>query len=542
MNRANGRFRRPAWAAAWSGVASAGLAAVAMAGDGTAGQPFGPPAVCGGCCGVIPPISGFANTPVVLGTDMGNLSTEYVVHIFDVSGFNSQAPGYWAPPRYEFGKWTRNDLGTVFGITVDGSGNIYVSYFSMYPIAGSYGSYGGDSGAVHILDGTTGVPSLLVNLPNDPLTGPGLGNLTWSCEYSSLYVSNFEDGRIYRIDPSAPAGSRVKSAWDFATDSIALNGTPESTDQPGLAPLGERVWGIAVAGDRMYFSVWGEDSCASQTSNTIWSVQLDANGDAIPATKTLEITVTPAPGVQRNPVSDLAFNNECCLYAAQRSMCGAGTGAHVSDLLKYCWTPPIPGQLGGWTQSGTFEIGEVNIGGYHSSAGGVGVDNGTNGFVWATGDYIKAVPWSYGIVGMNQAGGNYTNYLAIDMDGDATQNPDYDKNRQGSCEVICSLGPTCDVTVEDVDCILGADGLPTGEYSVVVTITNHSGQTVNMLLFPTLGSFQYLKPAAPDGESATLKVVCPRQQHQHLLHRPLRRRPPTAGGVMSRSTCRSASA
>ncbi|MFO0894489.1 MAG: hypothetical protein U0574_05970 [Phycisphaerales bacterium] len=196
--------------------------------------------------------------------------------------------------------------------------------------------------------------------------------------------------------------------------------------------------------------------------------------------------------------------------AASTRRSGAWTAcspAHRSDLLKFCWEPNAAGSGGSWVQSGTFEIGQpvvplLN----HSACGGVGVDNGANGLVYATGDYLLANPWSYGIAALNTAGGNWTNYLAIDMDGDATQQPDNDKLEQGSCEVICAL-QGCTVEVEDVDCILGADGLPTGEYSVVVTITNHSGQTVNMLLFPTLGSFQYLNPPLLDGESKTLKVV-----------------------------------
>ena len=466
----------------------------------------GPPAQCETCCQGAPAVAGFNGRPVVLGTDSGDFPNSPVVHVFDASLFNSQLPGYWSPPRYEDPQWSQSNLGTIFGITTDGSGNIYVSDYALYffPIAGAIG---GTLGDVVMLDGATGAPSLVQTFPQPVPGAPGLGNLTWSCTYSSLYVTNFEDGRIYRLDPTAPAGSRIKSAWDFSTDVLDLSGSAiEAGDPPGIVPLGARVWGVAVGQGRMFFSQWNRDHFnGPAVSNKIWSVALNGSGDPIPGTTALEIDLANQPF--QSPVSDLAFDANCCLYAAERSMDGLLTGAHRSDLLKFCWEPNAAGSGGSWVQSGTFEIGQPVVPLLdHSACGGVGVDNGANGLVYATGDYLLANPWSYGIAALNTAGGNWTNYLAIDMDDDATQQPDNDKLEQGSCEVICAL-QGCTVEVEDVDCILGADGLPTGEYSVVVTITNHSGQTVNMLLFPTLGSFQYLNPPLLDGESKTLKVV-----------------------------------
>ncbi len=485
----------------------AGLMAGAGAGGGGdpgGGSGKGPPSECETCCQGAPAKAGFAGRPVLIGTDMGNQSSEYVVHVFDASGYAGAGTGYWAPPRFEFGKWTRNDLGTVFGVTTDGAGNIYVSHYSGYPVQ-SFGAYGGDAGAVHVIDGASGVPNLLLNLPNDPNSNPGLGNLTWNCHYESLYVTNFEDGRIYRIDPTSPPGSMIKSAWDYATDTLDTSGGAESADQPGFAPLGERVWGVAVGTGKMFFSVWESDACSPGPANTVRSVKLDAAGNPIPGTVVLEYTIQPP--FFGNPASDLAFNADCCLYVAQRSMCGTFSGAHQSDLIKLCFVQDPAGDF--WEDSSaTFLVGDPNIGLQHSTAGGVGVDNGSaGGWVWATGDYLRAVPWTYGIQGTPQTGGDMNNSLQIDMDGDATINPDYDKNRQGSVEVICAQQPSCSVEIEDIHCILGNDGYPTGEYSVTVTIHNNSGQTVNLLLLPTLGTYQYLDPPLQNGQSISLKLV-----------------------------------
>jgi hypothetical protein len=63
------------------------------------------------------------------------------------------------------------------------------------------------------------------------------------------------------------------------------------------------------------------------------------------------------------------------------------------------------------------------------------------------------------------------------------------------------------VDVQEVECQLGADGFPSGQYSVTLTIHNNSGQTANLLLFPTLGTFMYLNPPLLSGQSITRKVV-----------------------------------
>lgn len=482
--------------------------------------PAGPPSQCESCCEGAPAVSHFAGRPVLLSTDSGDASPSKVLHVFDASGTSAPGNGPLVPPRYEHPSWTQQNLGTVFGVTADGGGDIYLSHFSFYRIGQGAGTLTniagttGGMGAVTRIDGATGTATVLVSLPQST-SAPGLGNITWSCAHHSLYVTNFEDGRVYRIDPAAPAGSRVVSAWDFATDTLASGGAPEAGDAPGMVPVGERVWGIAVGSDRMFVAQWNQSQNeAGVGSNKIWSVRLDAAGDPVPGTKTIEIDL--AGQTKTSPVADLAFDADCCLYAAERSLpidptLNAGPFAHASSLLKFCWQAPSGGAPGAWVASGSFAVGMVPPFD-NSAAGGVGVDNASGGRVWTTGDYLwEPLPsLVYGMAGFPQSGGTSADYYAIDNDGEMVAN---DKKQIGSCEVICQTVPRCTAETVSILCDTG-DGIPPaipGQYTWKIRITNNSGVPVSWLLFPNPNiSTPYVDLTAnpiPDGGSRVVSVT-----------------------------------
>ncbi|MDZ4755449.1 MAG: hypothetical protein SGJ09_09155 [Phycisphaerae bacterium] len=515
-----------------------------MAGDSASG----PPVECESCCGEAPAISGFSGRPVLLNTDSGDLPSSLVLNLFDISGFASQGlPSIWAAPRYEDPLWTQATLGSVAGVTADGAGNMYLSHCIWYPVH-SLGSLGGDTGAVTRIDGATGTPTLLSNLPQvpvptfqcpgtsaPPVSPPGLGNLTWSCSYQSLYVTNFEDGRVYRIDPSAPVGHRIKSAWDFATDVLDLSGTDdadwtEALDQPGPVCYGERVWGVAVANGKMFVSQWNRDfNTSGAGSNKIWSVQVDAAGNPVPASKAIEIDLAGLS--TQSAVADLAFDADCCLYTAEKSInppLDLGCGwAHESRLRKFCWQPNPAGGGGVWNQSGNFDVGASTVcsgtvfcGGAQpdSASGGVGVDNGSGGLVWATGDYLVCSAcltppvFIYGIAGISQSGNINSDYISIDSDGNSiSEAVEYDKREIGSCEVICSK--CMDVATSSIECKF-TDGDPSipvpGQYTWTFTVTNNSSTTATSLSILSPNVTPPLIPLLPPlgtGDSATVTVT-----------------------------------
>jgi hypothetical protein len=130
----------------------------------------------------------------VVATQYDPLNSNRVVVCVDISG-KGGAPinMHWGTTRYSHPSWTDVNLGTVFGVTVDNAGNIYVTATTSYytHIAGP-----GGWGAVYKIAATTGAISTFATLPN---TGPGLGNITYDAANSQFFVSNFEDGRIYRL-------------------------------------------------------------------------------------------------------------------------------------------------------------------------------------------------------------------------------------------------------------------------------------------------------------------------------------------------------
>jgi len=446
-------------------------------------EPHGPGTVCGTCCQGVPTVTGFTK-PTLLSVDTEAVfasSTALVVHAFEVGAAPlPSSPGYWNAPRFEHSSWTQQNLGTIFGITADDGGNIYVTHASFY-WGGNRLPLGGTTGDIYRLDGALGTPSLLEALPQaSPLTGPGLGNITWSCERQCLYVTNFEDGRIYRVDPNAPAGSRIQSAWDFATDSLAVGGAPEPGDAAGLVPLGERVWAVADGGTRLFFSVWSRDNGTVGLPNTIWSVALSPAGDPIPGTKSVEI-VLDQPGTPPAPVADLAFDNDCCLYAAERTMDGFSAAvAHQSALLKFCFGDEA------WHPAENFVVGAGPPG---SAAGGVSIDNGPDGLAWATGDalIITAGFNVYGVQGTPQTGGTTANSVLIDSNGGTSQQ---DKLEQGSCEVICDFDSPClNVSNQKIFCPVDEGGgrggvASSGCYTWTFTVTNKSPESVKYITVP----------------------------------------------------------
>ncbi len=460
---------------------------------------------CATCCTRAPIVSNF-NAPTLVGTSWEDQPDEKVVHVFDATAWSSQTPGPWNPPVYEHASWTRANLGNVYGVTLDGAGNIYVAHTGVFSsdFAGTVG--GGGPGAIYKLDTGTGLPTLFCTLPNTnacaPATqcAPGIGNLTYSCAHDCIYASNMEDGRIYRISMT---GAKLET-YDFGDQAIE-SGLADPNDSVGPAPLGRRVFGVGVANDRLYFSVWREDQStpSATASNEIWSIPITAGTGAFAGTvPTLEVTMPPrAGGIYSNPVADIAFDGECCMFAAERSMYGIDqTGAHDSRLMKFCQDAAG----GGWAWSG--QVFETGIAGglQDSCAGGVGVDLAPGGLVWTTSDAMSFTPTYYGIIGLPVTGGVNNQGLLIDMNSNTV---DVDKTYVGSVEVACRVADVCNASIT-AKCHLGPDGLPDGQYELSITIYNGmENAAANLLLLPDLGTFVHLNPPLQPGQSTKVTII-----------------------------------
>jgi len=131
---------------------------------------------------------------------------------------------------YHHPSWHIDSIGNVFGVAIDGEGHSYVTASANYPssffVSGTailkYGNLGGGAddlaaaGTIYKIDKITGQASVFQQLPQQAFnfthsgcyssitktrtTGPGLGNISYDKAHNQLFVSNFEDGKIYRLD------------------------------------------------------------------------------------------------------------------------------------------------------------------------------------------------------------------------------------------------------------------------------------------------------------------------------------------------------
>jgi len=280
----------------------------------------------------------------------------------------------WPAPVYSDPSWIALNLGMIFGVELDDASppNIYVSSTTVYgdfsganecpTVPGGFGPDG--AGAIYKIDGTSGaIQSFVITgaggigsneIPN---SGPGLGNFCFDKFHQQFFVTNHEDGRIYRIDMT---GTLLSIFDPFDPDDGI----------PGFAPLGERLWGIGVYQDRLYFAVWLRDSgrpntawpaaagpAPSSPNNSIWSVALDLTGD-FSGSEQLEIVMPyldpPTPHLQfSNPVSDIELSPGGKLLLAEHTMIndfGQIDAGHSARVLEYVGgrlnCPPASSSIG----------------------------------------------------------------------------------------------------------------------------------------------------------------------------------------------------
>lgn len=440
------------------------------------------------------------------GTNYGPNLNGPVVAVYHVQNAEQQTKGVnWLAPNHHGpsnAQWTRSRLGEVFGVALDDNGNIYVTATTVYGdfLDGTTNrnvtASGFHPGNIYQLDNISGAVKLFASLPN---TGPGLGNICYSSTHDKLYVTNFEDGKIYVLDMAGNYVTYDPSSFDEVNKSqmVLDDGTP------GFAPLGERLWGIGFneIENRLYYSVWIEDAgqlqagrYSSTTFNTIRSVELDANGIPVSSTDQSEVQMedwasnSSTKREWSSPVSDIAFTQDGTkMLLAERTMqydflyldfskspqVGWGSWAHSSRVIEY------RGGSSSWSPS----VNQFNVGltSKSNSAGGVDygyrdvVDNtlrDCDSTVWATADNLLQSPvWLYGLQQMPYTGGYSGNSVLIDADEDLVS---HDKTLIGDVEVFkfCEVPNPCDsVAVTARTQVFGT--APNRVCSTAITLTNN---------------------------------------------------------------------
>ena len=365
--------------------------------------------------------------PWTVATCYGEFPSSPVGVIYDTR-FNSQAPpgddwGNYAPPVPEIHPpaWTVANMGNVFGIALDGKDKIYLAASDVYtydkPALVSYVGPGGPAGVYKTdfvapsypttnITSTVALPSLPAisgnQLPNMGAigngNGNGIGNIAYDPVNKQLFLTNLEDGRIYRLSTSGT----LLSAYDpFALDS----------GLPGLEEIdSERIWGIAVYTENGVTRVYFARERGGANPKQIWSIALDNTGEFdSPGTATPGLfnnspheilEINNLPGTQEK-ITDLAFAEDGRLLMTER---GAPHDAMVFDYTKNPWT---------------FNR-KYFVGGSNGQNGGGGIDYGyveksgnplifCDSMVWSTGNclMVNAITASlggcdvYGLEGMS---------------------------------------------------------------------------------------------------------------------------------------------
>ena len=339
--------------------------------------------------------------------------------------FNSNAPigGDWnstslgankvvelAPSR-----WNISSMGKVFGIATDNANSIYLGATILYnldyvavptPIAfGSAGSGGIYKTDVSSLATTDFVTTDLFSNPNTvnrttiPNSGVGLGNIAYDKTNQQLFVTNLEDGRIFRIDASTGV---VKSIFDPFTLDVGT---------AGIVNPGEQLWGIGVLTENGKTAVYfARTVTVSGTSGTkeIWSIDLDSSGEflatEVGSTKlytdsasSSKLQIANVLGTQAK-ITDIAFSCSGKMLLAERG------NPHDSKILEYTRSGAT------WSSGNSFFVGTLAAG--KNSAGGV--DYGDREFagkftkddiVWASSNYMYfSSQLMYGVQGISTSG------------------------------------------------------------------------------------------------------------------------------------------
>jgi hypothetical protein len=410
----------------------------------------------------------------------------YVIGVVDIHNPSSTGSNLM-PPMFHPNNWKASRLGQVFGVAIDKRNNIYTTASTSYsafdytnqPLA--FGSAG--PGGIYKLDGVTGAVSDFVtsvpystsnvigtsNLPNGVSagTGPGLGNICYDEVHDKLFVSNFEDGKIYRINP-------ITSKIDGVYDPVA-SANPAGTSNSamfvdngfsGFAPLGERVWAVAYNfyENRLYYSVWVEDRRTGSTAakkNIIRSVALNSSGDFIPSTDKTEVAIDDYNGSWSSPVSDIAFSKGGAVYSSM--LVGSrGMWSDVVATAHFAKTVQYKGSsFTGYSPDVQYTVGSFSNG--RNSAGGVdygyltynadGSNDDCDQRVWMTGDYLIFDPNFGAVYGLQSSpvAGNAGNHQAvghfIDLNGVSGS---LDKTEIGDVEVFRNCNNPCDIVNEFV--------------------------------------------------------------------------------------------
>ncbi|MGH1419727.1 MAG: hypothetical protein ACRBCJ_12780 [Hyphomicrobiaceae bacterium] len=277
-----------------------------------------------------------------------------VLRVLDLSKLNGPADGQLAKAKRKL-SIKAGEIGQVFGVALDQpdnglAPNIFAAATSLYGLQivgkrdgkavrlvkgepgatwmpGQFGqANGGGPGTIWKIDGETGNVSLFTTIksgPNDN-AGAGLGGLTYDFVSRQLFVANLETGFVHRIDETGKDlgfydhGTKGRPKADFsavaydASKRVSINDPQFDVENPetwGLTDKRRRVVGVAVSGDRLYYSV--------ADGPQVWSVGLDSKGGFLDDAR-MEFDFYQQ--ASNNSIMSIAFDGPGEMYLSQRGL------------------------------------------------------------------------------------------------------------------------------------------------------------------------------------------------------------------------------
>lgn len=453
--------------------------------DGTPWSTAFPGTVAAITCWVDPTKPNYLDQPVVSLQNLANYQTTPTASTTNIDWVPSGLPrGYHGKisTLNPMGEWSTRNLGSVFGITLDKYGNIFVTQTSCYGYDHPIGSAGASQhGTVWLIRKTDGKVFSYINLPNFADTTvstwnpsqsyPELGNISYNGKDDMLYVTNLEDGKIYAINgTNGNSGTTSQGSWVSTYDPQTAGFTPDP-GTPGMVNMGDRLWAVQFYSGRCYFSRWNVDRGNPNPAkfNEIWSVNI-LPGGGFGTTLQKELTVPHFQAFDWSmPVSDMSFSPDNKMMIAERGLGvlsypsnGGQINVNVPEWT-YPWTAHssrgieyrcqgnewVPTQL----QLDLGYIGQQSSYGQSSSescSGGTDYDYSTASLssdpksgrrVWFTMNgyslyTIGSPPFIYGIQGLHPTlGGNMS--TSIDQDADGVVSTSFAKTTIGDVEISC---------------------------------------------------------------------------------------------------------
>lgn len=358
--------------------------------------------------------------------------------------------------------WSSDIIGEVFGIALDHNKGIYLAATDVYQFDHLLPNLGtqvvlwssgvgpaGSAGIYYTNYNTINTTTQLVTTLNSssantvgtnqiPSTGftssPGnsIGNIAYDFKNNQLFATNLEDGKIYRIDSNT---GKIKSIFDPFTADDTL---------PGIAPIGEQLWGIGVYTFSGITKVYFARTTAPHTAGgityggvEIWSVELTGSGEfnasssggglftATIASGFIKKEINVTNGYQ-NKVTDIAFSNAGKMLVAERGH------PHRASVFEYSYNGTT------WTSGNNFYLGfdvrptDPTFPHGANSAGGVDYSSREtnsgfkcNDLVWASGNAMATKSliitggypnYVYGVQGMSSSGNSST--LSVNQQND----------------------------------------------------------------------------------------------------------------------------